>query len=488
MAKIRSSFEISLHPRGAHQSVADWVYWELRTAILSGRLSAGTRLPATRELASRHGVSRGTVVAAFERLQGEGYVECRVGSGTWVTGRPIADKPTRSADQRGLEYIARARAAYELPKPFRGWSRPRDRQAFDMSEPAVDEFPVEIWRRLVARRSRTLRSWLRERDDGRGYAPLREVIAHYLGSSRGLRCSPDQIVVLSGIQQALQLLARVLLRPGDPVWMEDPGYFGASIAFRRAGALVVPVPVDEQGLSVSAGIRLCAQAKGAFLTPAHQFPMGVTMPLSRRVELLKWASRTGAFLIEDDYDSEYRFRGHPVPTLQGMDENGNVILVGTFTKLLFPALRLAYVVLPPALVNVFVALRTEFELHALGFEQGVLHDFIADGHFARHLRRMRSLYSERLQALQHAARQYLGGLLEVADVEAGLYTPAFLGNGMSSRHAEKLAAAHNVETRGLDRFILQCPDPKGLLLGFAAFDENELRKGVMRLGRALTER
>jgi len=486
MAKIVSSFELSLHAREENQSLSNWIYSELRAAILSGRLKAGTRLPASRELAHRHGISRGTVVGVFERLQDEGYVACRVGCGTWVTGGPNAERAAGKAGQSRPEYLRRALAAYELPRPYHGWIEHQDRQPFGMSEPALDVFPVQIWNRLVARRSRALRSWLHEKDDGRGYAPLREVISHYLGSSRGVQCTPEQIVIVSGTQQAVYLLARLLLRPGEPVWMEDPGYFGASIALRQAGATVVPVPVDEQGLSVAAGMQLCGDARGVFLTPAHQCPLGVTMAPSRRTELLRWASRAGAFVIEDDYDSEYRFRGRPVPALQGLDKKANVIFVGTFTKLLFPALRLGYVVLPPALVDVFVSLRRETDLRVLGFEQAVLHDFIAEGHLARHLRRTRSLYAARLRALQDGARRYLAGLIEISDIEAGLYTAAFLRNGMSSRRAESLAAAHGVEALALDRFALTCPDPKGLLLGFAAFDEGALRRGVIRLARALS--
>src|SRR5438270_8353363 len=262
-------------------------------------------------------------------------------------------------------------------------------------------------------------------------------------------------MVVSGVQQALDLLARLLLKQGEPVWMEDPGYFGATIAFGNVHAQIIPVPLDEQGISVSVGRRTCSHAKGVYVTPGHQFPLGMTMSLARRMALLKWASRTGAFVIEDDYDSEYRFEGCPVPALQSLDRNSNVIFIGSFNKLLFPSLRIGYLVLPPALVDVFSALRYRTDFHNLSIDQAVLCDFIADGHLGRHLRRMRDLYAGRLAALIDGGRRYLKGLLDISDVRAGLYTAAYLRNGRRSRQAEKAAAAHNIEVMALDRYTLK---------------------------------
>jgi GntR family transcriptional regulator/MocR family aminotransferase len=277
----------------------------------------------------------------------------------------------------------------------------------------------------------------------------------------------------------------MLLKPGEPVWMEDPGYFGASIAFGTVGARIIPVPVDGQGLDVGAGVKMCPGAKGAYVTPAHQFPLGMTMSLERRMALLEWASRAGAFVIEDDYDSEYRFEGRPIPALQGLDENANVILVGSFSKLLFPSLRVGYVVLPAPLVDLFRAFRYRTEFRNLSLEQAVLCDFITDGHLGRHLRRMRNLYSSRLAALLDVGHRYLRGLLDIADVRAGLYTVGYLENGMDSWQAERAAAAHGVEVVALDRYTLKCPDPRGVLLGFAAFDERAIREGLLKLAAVL---
>jgi GntR family transcriptional regulator/MocR family aminotransferase len=315
---------------------------------------------------------------------------------------------------------------------------------------------------------------------------LRDAIAEYLRTSRGVRCSSEQIVMVSGIQQALDLLARLLLKPHDPVWMEDPGYFGASIAFGTAGARIVGVPVDEEGLSVTAGMKICPHAKGVYLTPAHQFPLGVTMSLERRMAILNWASRAGAFVIEDDYDSEYRFEGQPVPALQSLDNHSSVIFVGSFSKTLFPSLRLGYLVLPPSLVDFFLAFRYRTDLQNSTFDQAVLCDFIVEGHLARHLRRMRNLYAGRLAALIEGGKQHLNGLLELSEVRAGLYTMGFLKNGMGSRRAEKLAAEKGIEVLAADRFTFRRPDPKGLLLGFAAFDEATIGRELVRLAKALS--
>lgn len=486
MAKTVSSFELTLHNRLQHQTLTSWLYGELRSAILEGRLGPGTRLPASRDFARVHHLSRGTVVSVFERLQAEGYVSSRVGSGTCVNHRVATGNPARTRLVTPPAYVRRVISAYSRPKPLIGLLATNTIRPFQMRDPALAEFPAKLWGRLAARRARKFSSWLQTEDDGRGYLPLREAIAHYLGSSRGVRCSADQLIVASGVQQALDLLARLLLKRDEPVWMEDPGYFGASIAFGNVGAKIMPVPVDEQGLSVSAGMRMCAHAKGMYLTPAHQFPLGMTMSLERRMAVLKWASRAGAFVIEDDYDSEYRFEGRPVPALQSLDRSSNVILVGSFNKLLFPSLRLGYVVLPPSLVDFFLAFRYRTDFRSQSLDQAVLCDFIVGGHLGRHLRRMRDLYGSRLAALLDGGRQYLKGLLEISHVQAGLYTAAFLQNDMTSREAETAAAAYGVEALALSRFTLRRADPKGVLLGFAAFDEITIRKGLVQLAAALS--
>jgi GntR family transcriptional regulator/MocR family aminotransferase len=357
-----------------------------------------------------------------------------------------------------------------------------------MGGPAISEFPAKLWGSIAAKRAREFPSWIRTTDDGRGYRPLRDAIVHYLSVSRGVHSSADQIIVVSGAQQGLDLLARLLLKKDEAVWLEDPGYFGAGIAFKSVGAEIIPVPVDDEGLDVEAGLRLGSHAKGAYVTPAHQFPLGVTMSLERRMALLKWAVRAGAFIIEDDYDSEFRFEGRPVPALHSLDKNSNVILVGTFTKLLFPSLRIGYLVLPPSLMDLFLAFRYRTDFRNLSFDQAVLCDFIEDGHLGRHLRRMRNLYSSRLGALTDGGNRYLKGLLKISDVRAGLGTVGYLENAMGSRQAEKAAARRGVEVIALDRYSLNRSDPRGLLLGFAAFDEDSIQRSVKQLASALEQK
>ncbi len=488
MPKTASSLELTLSNRPPQQTLSDWLYAELRGSILEGRLRPGTRLPASRDFARQHSLSRGTVVVVFERLLAEGYLSSRVGSGTWVSHRGAAGAHARAEPQSPPAYVRRVISSYVRPKAYAGWVATEGRRPFQMREPALAEFPAKLWGQLLARRARTFKSWLQTEDDGRGYRPLREATAHYLGSSRGVRCSADQIVIVSGVQQALDLLARLLLKRDDPVWVEDPAYVGATMAFSNAGAKVVPVPVDEEGLSVNAGVRVCDRPKGMYLTPAHQFPLGMTMSLERRMEVLKFASRVGAFVIEDDYDSEYRFEGRPVPTLQSLDRSSSVIVVGSFSKLLFPSLRLGYVVLPPPLVDYFLAFRLQTDFRSVNLDQAVLCDFIEGGHLGRHLRRMRELYAGRLAALLEGGRRHLTGLLEISNVQAGLYTVGFLKNGMTSREAEASASARGVEAVALDRYTLKRPDPKGVLLGFAAFDESTIRGGLVRLAAALSRR
>jgi GntR family transcriptional regulator/MocR family aminotransferase len=485
MPKTISSFELTLKDRPHHQTLTNWLYGELRSAILDGRLAAGARLPSSRDFARQYELSRGTVVSVVERLQAEGYVTSRVGFGTWVN-RVQAPRPARRQAAATPAYIRRVVSTSKRPQPWLDLAFAERSRPFRIGVPAINEFPSEVWGGIAAGRARNFRSWLKEESDRRGYRPLRNAIAEYLRTSRGVRCTAEQIVIVSGIQQALDLLARLLLRKDDSIWMEDPGYFGARIAFDNVGARMIAVPVDDEGLSVSAGIKLCPDAKGAYVTPAHQFPLGVTMSLERRMALLGWASRAGAFVIEDDYDSEYRFSGLPVPALQSLDNHSSVIFIGSFSKTLFPALRVGYVVLPAPLIDFFLGFRYRTDFRNSSFDQAVLCDFIVDGHLARHLRRMRTLYAERLAALTDGAKQYLGGLLEISNVRAGLYTIGYLKNEMASREAEKLATAQGIEVLAVDRCTLRRPDPNAVLLGFGGFDEVAIRHGLIRLAKALS--
>jgi GntR family transcriptional regulator / MocR family aminotransferase len=483
MPKVKRWSELPLNACPSRQPLNDWLYRELRSAILEGRLAPATRLPSTRDFAALYGVSRGTVVQVFERLQSEGYLRSRVGAGTMVSDRVVPR--TQSLPDTGTlpAYIRSARAAYEKPRAFAGLSLFGPSRPFRIGDVDLPEFPSKLWARLASRRVRA-GTWMLPADDLRGYKPLRQAIAHHLGSSRGIGCTAEQIVIVSGVQQALDLLARLLLSAKAKVWMEDPGYFGAHIAFGNVGAQIVPIPVDSEGILVAHGVKTAAAAAGAYVTPAHQFPLGMAMSVSRRMELLKWAADAGAFVIEDDYDSEYRFTGRPIPALMSLDRHSSVIMVGSFSKLLFPGLRIGYIVAPPALADLVVARRLQTDFRGVHLEQAVLADFIDGGHLSRHVRRMREIYSCRHAALIDAARKYLAGVLDVDNVHCGLYTAAHLRNSMSSGDAERAASAVGVETLALDRYALSVPDPGGLLLGFASFHEAAIREGMRRLARA----
>jgi GntR family transcriptional regulator / MocR family aminotransferase len=478
VAKRTTTFELTLGEKPRQISLTRWIHEQLRQAMLDGRLKSGTRLPASRDFAALYKVSRGTVVTVFEQLRSEGFLSSKRGFGTWVNKLP--------------EHTHRARkmlpVVWMLPSPLTGLTFLHPARPFRSHESALSEFPVAIWARFASRCIRRASTSLLRQRDGRGHPALREALADYLGASRGVNCSPDQIVIVTGVQQALDILARALLKPGDTVWMENPGYFGSVIAFHNAGVKLAPVPIDEHGISVEAGKRRAPRAKAVYVTPAHQFPLGIMMSPERRLELLSWAAETGAFVIEDDYDGEFRLDGHPVSVLQNLDKNESVILIGSFNKLLFSSLRVGYMVLPKQLVDIILAFRFGIDQNAVGLEQAILADFIKEGHLGRHMRRMRDLYANRLQTLRREGEKHLKGLLEIPDVRAGLYAVGFLRNGMSSRQAELAAMSLGIETMALDRFMLSGTDPQGIVLGFAAFDDHVIRRGVATLAIALSKR
>ena len=461
------------------------LYRGVREAILGGGLTAGTPLPSTRALAGDLGVSRNTVVLAFDQLAAEGYLEGSPRSGTRVARALPARAVARRAGARtpvpsGISARGRAIASVPMPALARGGTEPRP---FRVGVPALDEFPRALWGRLTSRRWR--RTPVLAYGDVSGYAPLREAIAEYVRAGRGARCTPDQVIVVNGSQQGVDLAARVLLDPGDVVWMEDPGYNGARIALLAGSAELVPVPVDGEGLVVEQGRRLAPDARMAYVSPSHQFPLGVTMSAGRRLELLRWAARAGAWVIEDDYDSEFRYDARPLASLQGMDEQGRVIYVGTFSKTLFPALRLGYLVVPDPLVDAFRAARAAADRHSPVVDQAVLADFLAEGHFARHVRRMRRLYAERQDALIRAIRERLEGRVEAAPAAAGMHLVAWLPQGEDDAAASASAGQCGVEAPPLSRYSVRPLERGGLLLGWAGYSPAAIRAGVEGLAAAL---
>jgi GntR family transcriptional regulator / MocR family aminotransferase len=521
MPKQTTHLPLLLPPRGPGQPAARWLVAGVRAAILEGRLRPGARLPPTRDLARHHGLSRGTVVSAFEQLAAEGYVEARVGSGTRVTAvlpdslLEVADpamagapgtagtSATAAKAMAPAAMTAAAAAAATAPRPptprlpprrlseygrrVQPFPEPRivPVRAFRTDLPALDLFPTTLWAQVASRRLRRASANLLLGCGPMGYRPLQEAVAGYLTASRGARCVPGQVAIVSGVQEALDLAARLLLDPGDRVAIEDPGYLGADLVFAAFGATIVPVGLDDEGMTV--GESALAGARLVYVTPAHQFPTGVGMSLPRRLALLEWARRSGALIFEDDYDGEYRYSGRPLPALQGLDRHGQVLFAGSFSKVLFPSLRLGYLVVPEDLVDAVAAAQSVTNRHAPLLEQAVLADFIAGGHFARHVRRMRQVYAERLSVLLECAAERLAGLLEISGVEAGLQTVGWLRAGIDGEAAARAAARRHVEVTPLSRYRRGTAAREGLQLGFAAVDPPEIRRGIGDLAAALAE-
>ncbi|MBJ6764370.1 PLP-dependent aminotransferase family protein [Myxococcaceae bacterium JPH2] len=464
----------------------------LHSAILERRLAPGSRLPSSRALADELDLSRNTVMNAYAQLLAEGYLEGRAGSGTYVaTELPerllhrARASPRAPRDPRAPALSRRGSHLASLTPPFGPeWSRPMLR-AFQLGTPALDAFPGELWGRLLHRRwQRSWRDMLAHRDV-RGALPLRRAIASYLGTSRGVRCVPEQVLIVNGSQQAIGLVAQVLLDPGDAVWVEDPGYLAARGALQGAGATLVPVPVDAEGLDVEAATRLRPDARLAVVTPSNQFPLCVTMSPQRREALLAWARRTDAWVFEDDYDSEFRYAGRPLPSLQGLASDSRVLYCGTFSKVLTSSLRLGYLVVPESLVDAFAAARMYADVQSPTLEQAVLTDFIQEGHFSRHVRRMRVLYAKRQARLVEAARRELKGALDVAPSDTGLHLVGWLPEGADDLAVSARAAERGVQALGLSQFRTAPRGRHALLLGYACVPEPELDMGVRRLAEAL---
>jgi GntR family transcriptional regulator / MocR family aminotransferase len=486
--KTTTTFDFAMTEPPHGKPLVEWLYEEVRSAILDGRLKRGMRLPSSRELARLYGVSRGTVTSAFGQLHSEGYVQGKVGAGTSVSERlpedlllARQDSDIKSRERKAPTYLSQYARRLSSAPP----ARLQPARAFRIAEPALDSFPLSLWAQVTGRRLRRATRNLLASADAKGYLPLREAIASYLGSARGVRCTADQVIIVAGIQQALDLTARLVLDPGDAVWLEDPCFPFVASMLKALGAKIIPVPVDRQGLNVTEGRRRYDRAKLAYVTPAHQFPLGVTMSLDRRLALSDWARRAGGLIFEDDYDSEYRYSGRPISALQGLDQSGSVIFSGSFSKILFPSLRLGYVVVPDFLVDKFAAARFATDRHSSVIDQAVLCDFLTEGHLGRHIRRMRGLYADRLAALRDAVRAKIGGILELPEIEAGVQMVGWLGEGLSARAVAKTAGDLGVEVMPVDQFALRTRTPEGLVLGFGAVDDREICRGVNTLASAI---
>ena len=470
------------------------LYRALRDAVLDGRLAPGTRLPSTRTLSGELGCARNTVVSAFEQLFAEGYLEGKVGAGTYVSRqlpeslltaeRSTVEAPATAADAPPRRLSARGARLAGLGLPRH--ARPR---AFNPGEPELAQFPFDTWSKLL---QRSWRAPGRERlmhNPAGGDPALRRALAGHLNRVRGLNCAPEQVLVTGGAQQGLDMVARLLCDPGDRVWMEEPGYPGLLGALAAAGAQAVPVPLDDAGLSVAEGRRRAPEARLAVVAPSHAYPLGTVMSLSRRLQLIDWAAETGAWIVEDDYDSEFRYQGRPLAALAGLDRQQRTIYLGTFSKVLFPSLRVGYLVVPPDMAEPMARARRGLDDHPGSTVQPALAQFIEEGHFAQHLRRMRRLYAARQDALLAAGRRHLDGLLDLAPDAAGMHLVAGLGPELAGRAGDAACAErarqHGVAAPALSAYYQGVPERQGLLLGYAAVPEPEIDRAARQLARAL---
>ncbi len=474
--------------RKASKPLHRQIYNSFRTAIVEGRLHPAQRIPSTRVLALEIGVSRFPVLNAYAQLLAEGYLETRVGAGTVVS----ASLP----EQLTTATPAKAKNAVIHPGPrtvaLRCSHLPTHEEfpwmihhgPFRVGQIAFDQFPWSIWSGLIARRSRNLNTASTHYGDLMGHESLRRAISKYLKTSRSVRCEPEQVLIVNGSQQALEIAARVLLNPSDRVWIEDPSYRLARDVFALNECRLVPVPVDSEGLNVAAGIKKCRKARAAFVTPSHQFPLGVTLSASRRLQLIEWAQHSGAWIIEDDYDSEYRYESLPIASLQGLDTNSRVIYIGTFSKVVFPSLRLGYLVVPPDLMDRFVVMRRVMDLGMSTLYQQVLADFIEEGHFARHIRRMRIHYGALRRVLFDTLTANLRDMIEVVGDEAGMHLTVLLRQGHRDADLARRGVAQKLSLWPLSRSYMGEPR-QGLILGFGGTTAKEILDAVRRLRNLL---
>ena len=471
-------------PLPLHQQV----YRGIRGAVLSGRLSRGQRLPSTRALAALLEISRTTATLACDQLVSEGYLEARRGSGTYVCAQlpedylapALPDREGQEAVRPTLSGYGRRLEGLGCPE-FPAKGLPYD---FSPGRPALDAFPMDIWSRLLTRQCREGGTGLLGyAEDPAGHAPLREALADYLRRSRAVRCEADQVIVVTGCQQAIDLAARVLVDPGATVALEDPGYPKARRSFLAHGARIQPLPVGDDGLEL-AGLKT-SRPRLVYLTPSHQYPTGLVLDLPRRLELLTWAGEAGALIFEDDYDSEFRFGGRPLPAMQGLDGAGTVLYSGTFSKVLFPALRLGYLVAPRALAGPLSRALGLLSRQPPTLEQATLADFIREGHLERHLRRMRTLYGARREALVEALAAAFGDRVSILGAEGGMHLLARFVTQRKDQELVRLAAELGVALTPASGYYLDPAPSSGFIFGFAALTPARIREGIRRLATVL---
>lgn len=473
------------------------IYETIRRSILSGEFLPGKKLPSSRYLAKQLNVARMTILNAYDQLMAEGYLEIKAATGTYVAEHlpeEFLNAPRLKLTKSEADLTPRKLTLSDYGKNFARESRRimQSNQAtplipFQYGLTAVDEFPFDIWTKLANKSYRRLEKDVFGYGERAGFYPLREAIAAHLKSVRAVNCTPEQVIITGGTQQAFDLIGRIFLDAGAEVLVENPCYLGAKQAFRFFGAKFIPIEVDNDGLNVASAAEKGSHTRLAYVTPSHQFPLGVTMSLARRLALIEWARANDAWIVEDDYDSEFRYAGRPQPSLQGLDRHGRVLYVGTFSKTIFPALKLGCLVVPPDLAEIFTSVCALSGRQSSLIDQATLAEFISEGHFARHVRRMRGLYGRRQEILISEIKKYLGGLLEAEKQSTGMHLIGWLPEGISDTFAAEKAAESGVKTAALSAHSLTEQVRGGLILGYAALDEKQIKAGVKKLARILEE-
>ncbi len=467
--------------REARASLSVQLYLALREVILSGGLRAGDRIPATRTLAKEAGVSRTTVIDAIDRLVAEGMLVSRVGAGTYVSDTLDRQRPAHTSSEANARNVPKPRLSYTIShaqETFaqRAWL-PHRAGSFVTALPALDAFPVAHWSRISARHIRSERGLVMGYGEPKGFAPLRRAIAMHLKALKGITCEPEQIFITTGAQQAFSLIGRLFLNPGDRVWMENPGASGARNALLSEGAELVPVDVDDAGIVVEDGLKKAPHFRLAFVTPSHQQPLGHVMSLARRFALLQAVEDAQGFVVEDDYDGEFYFGNSPQPALRSIDAGERVIFVGTFSKSLFPSLRLGFTVVPQRMIDSFDQLFASWVSGPPTMTQAIVADFMDEGHFATHIRLMRRLYKARYDALMEAS-QALKGAVDVQPTSGGFHTSALLAPDLSEAKVINQAAERDITLVPLSRYCLAPIAAKGFAIGFGSTTPKEIRKGI----------
>ena len=468
------------------------LYEELRRAILSGRLLPRQRIPSTRSLAKSLGISRTTVTSCYEQLLSEGYLETIVGSGTYVCAQLPDDllhsTPVESVQKTVLPIQLSKYAARLADMDTSLMSEPDLQISFRYGRPAFDHFPMQTWRKLLSRHCRENSTWLDYATDALGYKPLREAIARYLSRSRAVQCEPEQVIITNGTQQALYLIMRLSIELGDAIALEDPGYLSARRIFLSQGAKLLPIRVDESGLVVKDLAKYANESiKLVYVTPSHQFPTGSILSLPRRLELLAWAQQNSAMIIEDDYDSEYRYGDRPIPALQGLAQTDLVLYIGTFSKVLFPSLRIGYLVLPQSFISLFARAKWLSDRSLPSLEQQVLTDFIEQGHIDRHIRKMRSLYDLRRQALVQALKTNFGEKAKILGEKAGLHLMVRLQTHLTDKEIIQRAARVGVGMMSAQPSYLNANCAGEFIFGYSELRQEQIQQGISRLAQVLTK-